>query len=222
MARLSNTPQQTLSLELERRKSYSFQCNMVNGDNTPVDLTGCTVRFVMKRTEHDDDAYDISNLIVNSAATIAAPKTGQAVFSFQAAELDSDPGDYYYSIVLWTADNYATTLLKGSMTLLANTESASIHRTYSTNTTSAILELTLRDGDHVTVVANNLTTAGWRTDIIGVGNPNNPLTLEAETLAQVTSASVGQLFISTDGGGNNEWAWRLRANGTWALVEGLK
>lgn len=221
MARLSNTPRQTLSLDLERRKSYSFLCNIVNGDRTPVDLTGCTVRFVMKPAEHDNDANDTSNIVVNSVATLPTPENGQAQFSFQAAELDQPPGDYFYSIVLWTLDGYSVTLVKGSVALHPNTESASMSHTYLTNTTQAALELMLRSNDNVTVVVNNLNTAGWREDIVGVGRPTDLMTLEARTLELVSKATVGQLFISTDGGGRQEWAWRKDRTG-WRLVEGLR
>ena len=55
MAKLSNTPKQTLTFDLERRKSYTFRVALKYGDGLPVDLTGSQVTFVMKESALDDD-----------------------------------------------------------------------------------------------------------------------------------------------------------------------
>ena len=70
MAKLSNTPKQTLTFDLERRKSYTFRVALKYGDGLPVDLTGSQVTFVMKESALDDDPYDQLNQIVHSAAEI--------------------------------------------------------------------------------------------------------------------------------------------------------
>lgn len=157
MARLSNTPRQTLNFELERRKSYTFQCYLLNGDKSPVVLEDCTLRFVVKEFEYDDDQFDMSNLIFNAKADIDAPLEGYGVFSFQAAELDWNPGEYNYAIVLWTPEGYSTVIVKGVLTLLPNTESNSMHQQYSSGTAGAILELSMRSGDVVNIVTNSMT-----------------------------------------------------------------
>ncbi len=96
MARMTNTPRQSLEFDLERRKSYAFRCTLLTPEGGAINLAGCTLRFIVKPSEFDDDTFDTTNMIVNTEATIDAPETGVAVFNFQAAELDADPGDYYY------------------------------------------------------------------------------------------------------------------------------
>ena len=151
MAKLSNSPKQALNFDLERRKSFTFRVRLKYSDGSLVNLTGCTLRFVMKSAGAVDDHFDLNNLVVNSEATIGAPLTGEGVFAFQAAELDGDPGEYGYSIVLWSPDNFSTVLAKGVINLLDNSESHSMHRLYSATAPTSALELTLRGGDVVEV-----------------------------------------------------------------------
>ena len=159
MALLTNSPVQPLNFSLERRKSYSFKLALKYTDAAPVDLTGCTIRFVLKPDSYDDDQFDVTNLLVNSVAEIPEPLLGYGYFSFQAAELDQEPGEYSCSIVLWTPTGYSIVLTKGTLTLLENTESDSMHRQYPSATPGVALELTLRDSDVVTLYATNMTMA---------------------------------------------------------------
>ena len=220
MARLTNTPQQQLQFDLERRKSYSFRCVLLNADRSPLNLTNCKLRFVMKAREYDEDLYDTTNVIVNHEARILSPEFGEATFAFQAAELDVAPGAYNYAIVLWTKDGYSVVVVKGIVNLHANTDSASMTKRYTTNSADAALELTLRGNDVVNIVTNTLTKSEARVEIIGTGRPDDPSTLEATTIQQVANAQVGTLFISLDGAGVGAWAWRKRRTG-WGLVEGF-
>ena len=220
MARLTNTPQQQLQFDLERRKSYSFRCVLLNTDRSPLNLTNCKLRFVMKAREYDDDLYDTTNVIVNHEARILSPEFGEATFAFQAAELDVAPGAYNYAIVLWTKDGYSVVVVKGIVNLHANTDSASMTKRYTTNSADAALELTLRGNDVVNIVTNTLTKSEARVEIIGTGRPDDSSTLEATTIQQVANAQVGTLFISLDGAGIGAWAWRKRRTG-WGLVEGF-
>ena len=220
MARLTNTPQQQLQFDLERRKSYSFRCVLLNADRSPLNLTNCKLRFVMKAREYDDDLYDTTNVIVNHEARILSPEFGEATFAFQAAELDVAPGAYNYAIVLWTKDGYSVVVVKGIVNLHANTDSASMTKRYTTNSADAALELTLRGNDVVNIVTNTLTKSEARVEIIGTGRPDDSSTLEATTIQQVANAQVGTLFISLDGAGVGAWAWRKRRTG-WGLVEGF-
>ena len=220
MARLTNTPQQQLQFDLERRKSYSFRCVLLNADRSPLNLTNCKLRFVMKAREYDEDLYDTTNVIVNHEARILSPEFGEATFAFQAAELDVAPGAYNYAIVLWTKDGYSVVVVKGIVNLHANTDSASMTKRYTTNSADAALELTLRGNDVVNIVTNTLTKSEARVEIIGTGRPDDSSTLEATTIQQVANAQVGTLFISLDGAGVGAWAWRKRRTG-WGLVEGF-
>ena len=151
MAKLSNTPKQALNFDLERRKSYAFQVQVRTEEGKPVDLTGCTLRFVMKEASFDDDPFDLLNVIVNSTALIGDPVGGTASFAFQAAELDVPSSEYDYSIVLWTPDGFSSLLCKGLVNILENTESHSMHRMYGLATTASALELVMRGGDVVQI-----------------------------------------------------------------------
>lgn len=219
MARLTNSPTQTLALDLERRKSYSFRCVVLNNERSPLDLSGCVARFVMKEAEYDGDLYDMTNLIVNSEGVIASPESGEISFSFQAAELDGPPGEYNYSVVLWTADGFSIVLLKGVLNLHPNTESLSVTRTYSAGTANAAVEIVLRGNDVIEVIANTVPQGAGGSNIVGTGRPDNPSTLEARSLALVASAPIGTVFVSLDGSGTGLWAWRKRAAG-WFVIEG--
>ena len=173
MPRLSNSPRTPFTFDLERRKSYTFRINLLNGDKTPVDLTDASLRFVVKDREWDDDQFDVTNLIFNNDATILEPTQGFGTFAFQAAELDWDPGAYFYAIVLWTPDGFSGVVLKGAFNLLENTESNSMHVSYTNDTPDAILEATLRGQDVVNVITNNLTIGarGLKGDPGEKGNP---------------------------------------------------
>ena len=220
MAKLSNTPRQQMTFDLERRKSYSFRCVLLHADRFPLDLTGCTLRFVMKREEYDEDLFDTTNQLINSEALILSPESGEGTFSFQAAELDGPPGAYNYAIVLWTKDGYSVVVTKGTVNLHPNTDSLSIMQSYTTNTADAALEITLRGNDVLNIVTNTLTRSEARVEIIGTGRPDDAATLEANTINEVANARVGTLFISLDGAGINAWAWRKRRDG-WFIVEGM-
>ena len=162
MARITNSPNETLQFDLERRKSFAFRLVLLTEDEQPVDLTGCRVRFVLKQESWDDDQYDLTNLVVNQFGAIpegAEAKKGYAVFSFQAAELDRDPGSYFGAIVLWTSAGYSTTLVKISVHLAENTESDSMHLTYTASAPPSVVELTLRGENVVNVHTQNVSLA---------------------------------------------------------------
>ena len=156
MAKLSNTPKQTLTFDLERRKSYTFRVALKYGDGLPVDLTGSQVTFVMKESALDDDPYDQLNQIVHSAAEIGDPASGVGVFFFQAAELDGPSGEYPYAITLISAEGFSTVVCKGTVNLLDNTEAMSMYHRYTGVSPSNELELTLRGGDVVNLQINSL------------------------------------------------------------------
>lgn len=158
MAKLSNTPKQTLTFDLERRKSYTFRVALKYGDGLPVDLTGSRVTFVMKESALDDDPYDQLNQIVHSAAEIGDPASGVGVFFFQAAELDGPSGEYPYAITLISAEGFSTVVCKGTVNLLDNTEAMSMYRQYTGVSPSDELELTLRGGDVVNLQINSLSS----------------------------------------------------------------
>lgn len=206
MAKLSNSPKQALNFDLERRKSFTFRVRLKYSDGSLVNLTGCTLRFVMKSAGAVDDHFDLNNLVVNSEATIGAPHTGEGVFAFQAAELDGDPGEYGYSIVLWSPDNFSTVLAKGVVNLLDNSEAHSMHRLYSATAPTSALELTLRGGDVVEVEVVSLPGSGAVSSVAGrtgdVVLSSSDLTDFIEAVQDIVGAMVaaaGGTYDDVDG-----------------------
>ena len=158
MAKITNAPNASVTLDLERRKSFSFRLKVLNSDGSPVDLSGCRIRFVLKPEVFDDDHYDVTNIVVNQDGSIPlnGGSSGYCTFGFQAAELDQPPGEYYGSIVMWTADGYSVTLLKLVVNILENTESDSMHINYVPSVTPSEIEVKLRGSQTISVYTQNL------------------------------------------------------------------
>ena len=156
MAKLTNTPVQNLNLDLETNKPYTFRVDVMHADRTPVNLTGFELFFVMKEGYEEDDSYDTKNLIVNYEATITNAAQGQAVFAFQAAELDSPPGEYPYTAVVRDADGYTSVLFKGVVNMLENMEADSVHHMFNVTKPHDVVTAVIRSGDIVEVQANTM------------------------------------------------------------------
>lgn len=191
MPQLTNSPNGQLGVVLERRKSWAIRVRLKYADGQPVVLTGYTLRMVIKADEFDEDEYDSNNLLFNSEASISTPETGEALFGLQAAELDWDPGSYFGSLVMWTPAGYSLLLARMQIQLVANTDSASMHRSYDSYDPTGTLDLILRNSDVVEMTASNLVdgrqgdkgdkgepgTDG--TSIVVTDNGDGTLTLEA-------------------------------------------
>jgi hypothetical protein len=65
----------------------TIECNLLDGDSTAVDLTGATVKFLMRREGR-------SGVKVNSAASVVGdPAAGVVSYQWEAADTDT-AGDY--------------------------------------------------------------------------------------------------------------------------------
>lgn len=189
MARITNAPRATLTLDLERRKSFAFRLNVKNADGGAVDLTGARIRFVLKPDAFDDDHYDVSNIVVNQDGSIPPNEgsKGYCVFGFQAAELDQPPGEYYGSIVMWTSTGYSVTLLKLVVNILENTESDSMHVSYVASAPPTEIEVALRGNQVVNVYTQNLGVEAVR---------RGPCVRTTEATIAPVLGAVTQLAIS--------------------------
>lgn len=201
MAKLTNAPRATLTLDLERRKSFAFRLNVLDSSGSAVNLEGATILFVLKPAAFDDDHYDVTNIVVNSSGIISGEE-GYAVFGFQAAELDQPPGEYFGSIVMRTSAGYSITLLKLVVNILENTESDSMHITYVPSAPPSEIEVVLRGSQVVNVYTQNLAaesiqrgpavrTTGSTID----PTPGNATQLEIEELDQQAYTSGGLVEI---------------------------
>jgi hypothetical protein len=127
---LGNGPKDVTVLMLQARKSYALSLFMVDKNRSPLDITGCSFRLVVRKNVPAGTVDDTANLITNSFATLVQPVLGWARFELQASDLDFPAGDYGYSIVM-SYQGYTTTIVKGDLQLQQNEEFASVNETYS-------------------------------------------------------------------------------------------
>ena len=131
MSQLGNSPGQLTRVQLEARKSFSLGLWFLDTDGRVLDITGCSVRLVVKAQPLDPtDTTDSDNLVVNSTASLVEPLDGYCVFDLQASELDLGVDEYPFVIVLTNADGYSSVVVKGSIDVLENPEFSSMSETY--------------------------------------------------------------------------------------------
>ena len=131
MAYIGNTPGRTTVIQLEARKSFSLGLWFMDQGGRPADLTGSGVRLVAKASPIDvTDTDDSDNLIVSSMATIVDAAQGYCTFDLQASELDLEPTEYPYAIVLTTPTGYTSTVLKGVIDIQQNPDFTAMTSSY--------------------------------------------------------------------------------------------
>lgn len=201
MAYLGNSPGKETILRLEARKSFSFALAVKDTHGRAVDLTGSTLRIIMKQLPLDSaDTDDGDNLIADPDATKTAAALGLARFDIQAADLNWPIGEYPFAIVLTDADGFSVVLVKGLIDLQQNTEFNSLASLFSSATPTQQLEVLLRG---TTVV-----------DVI-VGTALQPAAPSYSRSLQVPVGGVdGDLHLQyfLDGARTRTWT---NVNGTW-------
>lgn len=130
MSYLGNSPVEQTVLRVEARKSFSLAIHITNFNGAPLDITDCTLSLVAKRQQNADDPADDANLIENATAELVDPEQGYARFNIQASDLDHEPGEYPFAIVL-IDQGYSAVIVKGVLDLQPNTEWASTTATYT-------------------------------------------------------------------------------------------
>lgn len=165
MAYLGNTPSKETILRLEARKSFSFVLAVKDAQRRAVDLTGASLRIVMKALPLDvADADDDDNLIAEPDAVPTAPDQGLVRFDIQAADLNWPTGEYPFVVVLTDSDGFSTVLVKGLVDLVQNTEFNSLASLFSTANPTQQLEVLLRGTTAIDVVAGSAlqpAAPGW-------------------------------------------------------------
>src|SRR6478672_6090794 len=143
MSHLGNSPRQHLVLRLEARKSFALSVWITDRAGRALDITGSTIRLVVKKSPFDGtDVADADNLITNAAAIIEDPTTGYAALYLQASDLDFKPGEYPFALVLLN-DGYSSVLGRGVVDLVDNPEAASVGSTYVGGETASALRIAL-------------------------------------------------------------------------------
>lgn len=156
MAYLGNTPSKETILRLEARKSFSFSLAVKDPQRRPIDLTGSSIRTVMKQLPLDSaDTTDLDNLIADPVATLTSPALGLARIDIQSADLNWPIGEYPFAVVLKDPSGFSTVLVKGLVDLVQNTEFGSLASLFADANPAQRLEVLLRDTTVVDVYVGN-------------------------------------------------------------------
>lgn len=146
MPSISNTTNQLTQLVLERARSFALDMVFKPADERgEVDLTGSTITFTMLQPVRQG-----TGVVLTKVATLTSPTTGNAQLAFQALDLDLAPGIYPYSVTYVDAVAFSSTVMKGEVQILSNTDPL----TANVYDTSAVT-LTLRS-DTIKVAVNHL------------------------------------------------------------------
>lgn len=151
MVQLRTSPSTHSVLTLEARKSCSFGLNVVSESGIGRDLTDATSLSltVAPRVRAVGSAP-----ILNVAAT-GMTADGWASFALQASQLNFPVGSYDFTITM-ISHGYSMVLLKGTLELVENTESASTSSIYTMPTSTTALKAVLRGATVVKVVLSDL------------------------------------------------------------------
>lgn len=162
MAYTGNSPIDEVILRLQARKSFSLGIWIEDQNEKPLDITGCQLRFVARKSVSSTVNDDSSNLITNMNATVMAPTLGYAAFNFQASELDWLPGENMFSVVLSDA-GYTAVIVHGVIQLEQNTEFTSMTETFSPADPPTHLRAMIRDGVAIKVRTGPMLAPGEST-----------------------------------------------------------
>lgn len=142
---LGNTPRRETNIAVEASKSYVLGLRFVMSDGAPVDLTGCVLRFVATEPPRRG-SVEVLTLI----AELDQPAAGLALFKFQAADLSLDPGSYAYDVTLVPPSGYSSPILKGFLTVGANTD-LDVSNVFDQLNTTSDITVVMDEHDAITI-----------------------------------------------------------------------
>ena len=142
---LGNTPRRETNIAVEASKSYMLGLYFKAPDDTPVDLTGCIVRFVAT-----DPPQRGATEVLSVVADMARAEVGLVQFKFQAADLTLEPGSYAYDVTLVPPSGYSTPILKGYLEIGSNTDLDDTN-VYTEFNSQSDITVTYAQGDQVTI-----------------------------------------------------------------------
>lgn len=151
MGTLGNTPRRHTILTLEAAKSFAFGMQFRTVQRDYVDLTDCTVRFVMDNPQHLGGAT-----LLDVTSEDLDPVLGLTQFNLQALDLDRAPGSYPFCVVLVSQHGYSTVILKGEVEILENTDIGATAFSYEGINPSTNMAVYMENGGMVEVVVESL------------------------------------------------------------------
>ena len=97
-------------IEVFRGDTFTRTLTFLDNSQDPIDITGWTVYFTIKKDKDDPDA---SAVIKKDITSHSVPLSGQTILSLTASELDDLLGDYYYDFQIKKDDGTIKTLVVG-------------------------------------------------------------------------------------------------------------
>lgn len=226
MATLSNSPRETITIEVETRKSFSFGLWLREDSGKPVDISDHTFRLTISQV----DRAGTPTLVLQKLSDHIQASQGNTRFNLQAGHLNIKPGSYRYSITM-VAAGYSAVIAKGDFKVVANVETSSIASTYATaNPPQSLAVVLKKQADlHIelsTQYPPNMFSipAGGTTGQTLVRTSNDNYELVWGTLSGGLSADgIDNGYIPVaQGDGSWEWAQVVGVDDLDALIEQLQ
>lgn len=98
-----------------RGDSLPFDLEFKDDNDVPVNITGWSVYFTLKRNKSD-----ISSIITKTITDLTDPINGKTTFIIPAIETDTLLGVYYYDCDLRTIQGSAYAIVSGTVNFLAD------------------------------------------------------------------------------------------------------
>lgn len=149
MTLLSTSPQTHTVLRIEQLRPAAINVALIKQDDSPVDLTGCTLRVTIAQLPYRGGA-----VLHTQLATAVDLALGLMRFDIQGDDLDFAAGTYPFAMTLVTAEGFQTTIVKGEIDLQANPDSA-VPPDYTAVAPPLGLTVALLDNSRITVKVNH-------------------------------------------------------------------
>jgi hypothetical protein len=108
---------QDTNYQVYRGDTFSVKLEFTDTNNVPVDITGWTIFFTVKRLKTDVDAKAV---ISKTITDIPSPTLGIYTLTVLASELNTFEGAYYYDFQIKLLDGKIYTVTSGSITFVAD------------------------------------------------------------------------------------------------------
>lgn len=138
MTLISNSPRESVALQLEARKSFALRVLLMDAHRNRIDVSGSTFRLscgTIDRAGTPTEAFTATGQIVD-------PEQGHVLFELQAAQLDLPPVQHHFSVIMVTG-GYSSVLFKGVFDMQQNTEFASTEEEFDVSNPSRALSVVL-------------------------------------------------------------------------------
>ena len=103
----------TVNYTVFRGDDWEKLLKFVDKNDQPINITGWTIFFTLKKRKTDEDA---SAVIKKTITSFNNPADGEVLLSISASELNELLGEYYYDIQIKKADGRILTIISGIIT----------------------------------------------------------------------------------------------------------